>query len=68
MEKKEHSSPVSEQVNQCSHYGEEYGSSLKKKKTTNKVTIVISLWGIYPEKTIIRKDACNPIFMKLCLQ
>ena len=32
MEKKKHSYVVSGHVNQCSHYGEEFGSSLKNYK------------------------------------
>ena len=30
-------------------------------KTVN--DLAIPLWGIYPEKTIIGKDTCTPVFM-----
>ena len=35
---------------------------LKKLKTELPYDPAIPLWGIYLEKTIIRKDACTPVF------
>ena len=47
-------------------YGEkQYGSSLKKKeKPKNRATIWSSnpILGTYPEKTVIQKDTCAPMF------
>jgi len=43
-----------------------YGASSKKKNPKNRMTIydpAIPLPGIYPEKTIILKDTCTPIFL-----
>ena len=36
---------------------------LKKLKTELPYDPAISLLGIYPEKTIIQKDTCNPMFI-----
>ena len=50
-----------------SHYREQYGDFFKKKK--KKLVIkppydpAIQLLGIYPEKTIIQKDTCTPVFV-----
>ena len=44
-------------------YGEEYRESLKKLKIELVYDLAISLLGIYPEKTIIRKDTCTPMFI-----
>ena len=41
------------------HYGEQYGGSLKVELPYD---LAIPLQGIYPEKTIIRKDICTPVF------
>ena len=41
-------------VNWYSHYGKQYGDSLKKK--------TIPLLDIYPEKTIVQEDTCTPVF------
>ena len=62
VEKREPSCTVGGNVNWYSHYGEEYGGSLKSK---NRVTIwsCNPLLGIYMEKTLIRKDTCTPIFI-----
>jgi len=56
-------------VNRYSHYREQYGDSFLKNKNKNKNLGIklpydpaIPLLGIYPEKTIIQKDACTPVF------
>ena len=51
-----------------SHYREQYGDFLKKKKKKNlgikpPYDPAIQLLGIYPEKTIIQKDTCIPVFV-----
>ena len=53
VEKREPSYIVVGNVNWCSHYGEQYGGSLKKLKTELPYDPAISLLGIYLEKTII---------------
>ena len=57
-------------VNRYSHYREQYGDSFLKNKNKNKNLGIklpydpaIPLLGIYPEKTIIQKDACTPVFI-----
>ena len=47
----------------CSHYGEQYGASLKKLKIELSYDPEIPLLGIYPGKTLIRKDTCTPVFI-----
>ena len=47
-------------VNWYSHYGEQYGGSLK---TELPYDPVILLLGIYLEKNIIQKEACTPAFI-----
>ena len=59
MGKKEPSYTVGN-VNWCGHYGEQYGGSLKIKLPYDPA---IPLLGIYPDKTIIPKDACIPVFI-----
>ena len=54
---------VGENVNWYSHCGEKYGGSLKKHKTELPCDPAILLLDIYPEKTLIQKDTCNPIFI-----
>ena len=44
------------------HYGEQYGGSLKKLKLELPYEPAIPLLDIYPEKTIIQKDICTPMF------
>ena len=53
MEKREPSYTVGENVNWCSHYGEQSGGSLKKLKIELPYDPAIPLLGMYPEKTII---------------
>ena len=61
-EKREPSCTVGGNVNWCSRYGEQYGSSLEKLRIELPHDPAIPLLGIYPEKTIIRKDTCTPMF------
>ena len=51
MEKKEPSYTVGGNVNWCSHYGEQYGNSLKKLKIELPCDPAIPLLGMDPEKT-----------------
>ena len=53
-----------ENVNLCSHYGEQNGVSLKKLKIELPYDPAIPFLGIYPEKmkTLIQKDTCTPMF------
>ena len=50
-------------VNWYNHYGEQYGSSIKKLKIELPYDPAIPLLGIYPDKTLIQKDTCTPIFL-----
>ena len=72
MKKREHSYTVGGNVNWCSHYGEQsilllslrnLHRFLKKLKIELPYDPAIPLLSIYPEKTIIRKDTCNPMFI-----
>ena len=54
---------VDENVNQCSHYGEHSGGSLKKTKIESPYDPAIPLLGIYPKKALIQKDTCSPMFI-----
>ena len=63
MEKREPSYTVGGNVHWCSHYGEQYGGSLKKLKIDLPYDQAIPLLGIYPDKTIIRKDTCTSVFI-----
>ena len=64
VEKREHSyDNVGGNVSWCSHYGELYGGSLKKRKTELPYDSEFPLLGIYMEKIIIWKDTCTPIFI-----
>ena len=58
----EPSCTVGGNVNCYSHYGEQYGGSLKKLKIELPYDPAIPLLGIYPEKTIIQKDTCTSTF------
>ena len=62
MENREPSYTVGGNVNWYSHYGEQYGGSLKKLKIELPYDPAIPLLGIYPEKNMIRKDTCTPMF------
>ena len=56
MEKREASYTVGGDVNWCSHHGERYGGSSKNQKIELPYDPAIPFLGIYPDKTIIRKD------------
>ena len=62
-EKRECLYTVNRNVNWYSHYGEQYGGSLKKLKVELPYDPAIPLLGIYPEKTIIQKESCTQMFM-----
>ena len=62
MEKREPSHTVGGNVNWYNHYGEQYGGSLKKLKIELPYDPAIPLLGIYPEKTLILKITCTPMF------
>ena len=62
IEKREPFYTVGGNVNWCSLYEEQYGSSLKKLKVVLPYDPAIALLGIYPEKAIIQKDICTPVF------
>ena len=62
MEKREPSYTVGGYVNWYRHYGEQYGDSLKKLKIELPYDPAIPLLDIYPDKTMIRKDTCTPMF------
>ena len=63
MEKKEPSYTVGGDVSWCSHYGEQYGGSSENQIIELPYDPAISLLGIYPEKTIIQKATCIPMFV-----
>ena len=68
MDKRETFLTVGENSNWYSHYGRQYGDSLKRKK---KIQLgikppydpAIPLQGIYHEETKIEKDTCIPLFI-----
>ena len=62
MEKREPSYTVGGNINWCSHYGKQYGGSLKKLKTELPCDPAIPVLGTYPEKTLIQKDTCTSVF------
>ena len=63
VEKREPSYTVGENVNWYSHYGEQYGDSLKKLGINLPYDPAIPLLGVYPEKATILKDTCTPLFI-----
>ena len=62
MEKREYSCAVGGNVNCYSHYGRQYGDSLKRLEIKLPYAPTIPLLGIYLEKTKIEKDTCIPLF------
>ena len=50
-------------VNGSNHYGKQYGGSKKFLKTELPYDPAVPLPGIYPEKIIIQKDTCTPMFI-----
>ena len=63
MEKREPSYTVGGNANNYSHYGEQYGDSLKKLKIEQWYNLAIPLLGIHTEETRIERDTCSPIFI-----
>ena len=63
METREPSYTVGGNVNWCSQYGKHYGVSSKKLKIRVAYDSAIPLLSIYPNKTIIQKDACILMFI-----
>ena len=63
MEKRESSYTVGGTVHWYNHYGEQCGGSLKNLKIELLYDPATPLLGIYPEKTIIQKDTCTPVFI-----
>ena len=61
MEKREPPCTVGGNVNLYSHYGEQYGGSLKL-KIELPYDPATPLLGIYPEKTIIQNETCTTMF------
>ena len=62
MGKRESFCTVGGNVNWYSHYGEAVRRFLKKLKIELHYDPGIPLLGIYPEKNIIQKDTCTPMF------
>ena len=64
MLKQEPSYNAGGNVNWCSHYEEQYRSSLKTLKTELLCSPAIPFLGIQPEKlsALIQKDTCTPVF------
>ena len=63
VEKREPSYTADGNANWCSHYGKQYGGSLKNCKIELPYDPAIPLLDIYPKKTLIRKDTCTPMFI-----
>ena len=63
VEKRQSSNTVGGNVSWCSHYGKKNGVSSKKLKIELPYDLAIPLLGIYPDKTIIQKDTCTPMFI-----
>ena len=63
MEKREPSCTVGGNVNCYSHYGEQYGGSLKKLKIELPYNLAIPLLGTYPERPILQKETCTTMFI-----
>ena len=66
-EKREPSYIVGGNVNWYNHYGEPLWSFLQKLKIELPYDPAISFLGLYPEKTIVRKDTCTPMFIAALL-
>ena len=66
MEKREPSYTVGGNANWYSHYGEQYGDSLKKLKIELPYDPAISLLGICIEETRFERDTCTPVFTAAC--
>ena len=62
VEEREPFCAVGGNVNWCNHYGETVWMFLRKLKIELPYDPAIPLLGIYPEKIIIQKDTCTPVF------
>ena len=62
MEKREPSYAVGRNVNWDNYYGEQCGGFLKLKRELSHDP-AIPLLGVYPNRTIIEKDTCTPLFI-----
>ena len=62
MEKREPSYTVGGNINWYNHYGEQW-RFLKKLKIQLPYYLAIPLLDMYPEKTILQKDTCTPMFI-----
>ena len=62
-EKREPFSTVGGNVNWCSYYGKTVWRFLKNLKMEILYDPATPLLGLYPDKTIIQKDTCNPMFI-----
>ena len=63
MEKRETFYTVGGNANWYSHFGEQYGDSLKKLKINLPYDPSSPLLGICPEITTILKEICTPVFI-----
>ena len=63
VEKREHPCTAGGNVNWYSHYGEQYGGSLKTRQLELPYDSAVPLLGIYPEKTVIQKESCTKMFI-----
>ena len=61
MEKREPSYTAGGNAHWCNHYGKQHEDS--SKKTKNRITVRSSNPTPGPEKTIIQKDTCTPMFI-----
>ena len=72
VEKREPPCTVGGNINWYSHYGEQYGGSLKNLKLFLKIELpydpAIPLLGIYPEKNTGQKDSRTLHSLQCCLQ
>ena len=59
MQRREPSHTVGGNVNWYSHYGEQYGGSLKKLKIELPCITAIPFLGMYLEKNMTGKDPCT---------
>ena len=63
MEKREPSYIIGGNVNWYSYYEKQYGGSSKKPlKIELPYEPAIPFLGIYPDKTLVQKDTCTPMF------
>ena len=63
VEKRELFCTVGGNINWYSHYGEQYGGASKKLGIKLPYDPTIPMLGIHPEKNIIERDTCTPMFI-----